>query len=138
MAFTLYDATVPSFLQVLGSVSRLVDKAEGYAGDNGLDADALIQARLAEDMLPFGYQVKSAAGHSLGAIEGVRKGVFSPDLTPWPDSFAGLRDLVARAIAGLQAVDADEVVVRIGSGRVSAADYICVLLDQPAVPVNVV
>jgi len=109
MAFTLYDATIPSFLQVLGSMSRLVDKAETFCTDNGLDPEDLIQARLADDMLPFGYQVKSAVGHSLGAIEGVRKGSFSPDMTPWPGTFDGLRALVAQAIAGLQAIDADEV-----------------------------
>lgn len=114
MAFTLYDATIPSYLQILASVSRLIDKAQGYAGEHGLDAGDLIQARLAEDMLPFGYQVKSATGHSFGAIEAVRKGVFSPDLTPWPDTFDGLRDLVAAAVAGLQAVDADEVEAFVG------------------------
>lgn len=109
MAVTLYTATIPSYLQILGSVSRLIDKAESFAADNGLDAAELIGARLADDMLPFGYQVKASVGHSLGAIEGVRAGVFSPDLTPWADTFAGLRDYVAHAITALQALDADEV-----------------------------
>jgi hypothetical protein len=114
MAFTLYDATVPSFLQILGAVSRLVDKAERFCSDNALPPEELLLARLAEDMLPFAYQVKSAVGHSLGAIEGVRQGSFSPDMSPWPDSFDGCRERVAHAIAALQAVDADEVESFIG------------------------
>jgi hypothetical protein len=114
MAITLYDATVPSFLQILGAVSRLVDKAESFCSDNALAPEDLLLARLAEDMLPFAYQVKSSAGHSLGAIEGVRQGSFSPDMTPWPDSFDGCRERVAQAIAGLQVVDADEVESFIG------------------------
>ena len=109
MAVTLYDATIPSFLQILGSVSRMIDKAEHYAADHAIEPSAMIAATLADDMLPFGYQVKSTVGHSLGAIEGVRKGTYSPDMTPWPDTFAGLREKVADAIVGLQAIDADEI-----------------------------
>jgi hypothetical protein len=60
----------------------LLSTAEAWCADRGLAPNDIIDARLAEDMLPFAYQVKSTAVHSLGAIEGVRKGVFSPDMTP--------------------------------------------------------
>jgi len=109
MAFTLYAATIPSYLQILESVSRLVGKAESFCTDTGLEPEALIQARLADDMLPFAYQVKSTAVHSLGAIEGVRKGTFSPDTTTPPDTFDGLREHVATTIAALRAIDPDDV-----------------------------
>ena len=33
MALSLYDTTVPSYLQILGSVSRLVGKAEAYCAE---------------------------------------------------------------------------------------------------------
>lgn len=114
MAFTLYAATIPSYLQILNSVSRLVTKAEDHCREAGLAPDALIQARLADDMLPFAYQVKSTAVHSIGAIEGVRKGVFSPDTTTPPDTFEGLRERAAQAIAALEAVTPDEMESFIG------------------------
>jgi hypothetical protein len=114
MAFTLYAATIPSYLQILGSVSRLVGKAESFCSEKGLAPEALIQARLAEDMLPFAYQVKSTAVHSLGAIEGVRKATFSPDTTTPPDSFDGLRERVTQTIAALEALNPDEVESFIG------------------------
>ena len=44
MAFTLYAATIPSYLQILGSVSRLIGKAESFCNENGLEPEALIQA----------------------------------------------------------------------------------------------
>ena len=94
MAFTLHSATIPSYLQILGSLSRLVGKAETHCAENGLEPGELIQARLAPDMLPFAYQVKSATVHSAGAIEGVRRGLFAPDTGPSPDTFAGLKDRV--------------------------------------------
>ena len=109
MAFTLYDATIPTYLQILGAVSGLVAKAEQFCADHALEPDALLQARLADDMLPFAYQVKSVAAHSIGAIEGVRQGVFSPDMTPPPATFDGLTATLDAAVAALQALDPDEV-----------------------------
>jgi hypothetical protein len=114
MALTLHAATIPSYLQILASLSRLIGKAEAYCAEKGLEPAELIQARLAPDMLPFGYQVKSAALHSAGAIEGVRKGLFAPDTAPWPDSFAGLKERVEGAIALLQAVQPAELESLIG------------------------
>jgi hypothetical protein len=109
MAFSLYAATVPSFRQILEAVSSLLSKAESFCGEKGIAPQDLIQARLAEDMLPFAYQVKSTAVHSLGAIEGVRRGVFSPDMTPPPETFAALKTRIAETIGALQAIDVAEV-----------------------------
>lgn len=80
----------------------------------GIDPEALIQTRLADDMLPFAYQVKSTAVHSIGAIEGVRKGTFSPDPTTPPATFDGLRERIGQTIAALEALDPDEVESFIG------------------------
>ena len=114
MSFSLYAATVPSYKQILGSVSGLLDKAENFCSEKGLAADDIIQARLAEDMQPFAYQVKSTAVHSLGAIEGVRRGVFSPDMTPPPESFAALQARIAETLAALELIDPVEVDAFVG------------------------
>jgi uncharacterized protein len=114
MAFSLYAATVPSYQQTLGAVLGLLGKAETFCADKGLAPQDIIQARLAEDMLPFAYQVKSTAVHSLGAIEGVRRGVFSPDMTTPPDSFPALKARIAATLAALEAVDAAEVDAFVG------------------------
>jgi hypothetical protein len=114
MSFSLYAATVPSYCQILESVGRLLGTADAWCADKGLAANDIIQARLAEDMLPFGYQVKSTAVHSLGAIEGVRKGVFSPDTTPPPETFAALKARIADALAALSAIEAAEVDAFVG------------------------
>ena len=109
MSFSLYTATVPSYCQILEAVGRLLGKAEAWCADRGVAPNDIIQARLAEDMLPFAYQVKATAVHSLGAIEGVRKGVFSPDMTPPPESFAALKARIADTLATLSAIEAAEV-----------------------------
>jgi uncharacterized protein len=109
MTFTLYSATVPNFLQTIGATIGLIDKAEAFCADTNLDPVALVDAKLADDMLPFGYQVKSVCAHSIGAIKGVRTGVFSPDLSPWPTDLAGLKAALTSAQSDLAAVSPAEI-----------------------------
>lgn len=109
MAISLYDATIPSQLQILRASAALIAKAEAFCGERGTPPQDIIQARLAEDMLPFAYQVKSIAVHSMGAIEGVRRGTFGPDTTPPPSDFAGLSGRLADAIAALEAIEPAEI-----------------------------
>lgn len=109
MTFSLYSAVVPSYLQILQAVLGLLDKAEAFCSERALAPEHILQARLAEDMFPFAYQVKSTAVHSLGAIEGVRRGVFSPDSTKPPETFAALEARIAGTLAALEAIDAAEV-----------------------------
>jgi hypothetical protein len=107
MPFSLYDAVVPSNLQTLRAVDALLDKAEAFCAEKKIVEADLIDARLVPDMLPFGYQVKSCVAHSVGGIEGVRAGTFSPDMSPWPTDFTGLHGALQRAIASLKEIDRD-------------------------------
>jgi hypothetical protein len=109
MTFSLYSATIPSYQQTLGAITGLLVTAEKFCAEKRLAPEEIIEARLAQDMLPFAYQVKSTAVHSLGSIEGVRRGVFSPDMTPPPQTFAALRARVAEALAALAEITAAEV-----------------------------
>jgi uncharacterized protein len=109
MSLTLHGAVVPTWLQVLGSVDKMIDKAESWCEASGHSPVELLGARLTEDMLPFAYQVKSCRVHSAMAIEGVRRGTFEPDMSPPPEDFAGLREAIAKAVITLEAVTVDEL-----------------------------
>lgn len=109
MPLSLYDAVVPSNLQILAALDRILEKAAAFCDDRGTAQADLIDARLAPDMLPLGYQVKSCAAHSIGGIEGARAGSFSPDTGGWPTDIAGLRAVLQRASAELSALDRDDV-----------------------------
>jgi hypothetical protein len=114
MAMSLYAVTVPSYRQTLQAVLGLLDKAQAFCAEKGQAPEDIILARLAEDMLPFAYQVKSTAVHSLGAIEGVRRGVFAPDQTPSPETFDALKAQITTTLGALEAIDAAEVDAFIG------------------------
>ena len=109
MALTLYAATVPSYRQILASVAGLLTKAQAFCAERGLAPADIIQARLASDMFPFSFQVRATVGHSIGAIEALRRGTYSPDRSPLPETFAELEPLVARAEAALEALDPGEL-----------------------------
>lgn len=105
---TLYEAIVPGWVQLLESISGLLQKAEAHCSEQSLPAERLINAKLAPDMFDFAYQVKSCAVHSIGAIRGVQSGNFSPDAAAPPGTFEGLSAKIAEAVDGLKALsDAD-------------------------------
>lgn len=109
MPLSLHAAYVPSALQMLGTAGHLIDTAERWCDESGMSEAELIGCRLAQDMLPFSYQIKSVAEHTQGSIEGVRAGVYSPDLDPPPVTFEALRTKVGSAIEALQAVSVEEM-----------------------------
>jgi hypothetical protein len=109
MSFSLYDAVVPSTLQILGALDQVLKKAKSFCDERGLPEAEMIDARLAQDMYPLGYQVKSCVVHSIGAIEGARAGSVSPDWSAWPTDFEGLGRALQGASAALSALDRNTV-----------------------------
>jgi hypothetical protein len=108
MAVSLYDATVASWIQTLGGVTGFLARGFDHCQERGIDPQAMVEARLYEDMFPLRFQVVSTVTHSVGAIEGVRKGVFSPPPTPELD-YTGLQRAVVDARAVLEMVSKEEV-----------------------------
>jgi uncharacterized protein len=101
MPFSLYDIAVPTFRQTLNAMAGLLDKAETHCAAKSIPAEDFVNARLIDDMLPFNYQVKSTIVHSLGALDALPTGVFSPDMTPPPATLAELKDKIGSALAAL-------------------------------------
>ncbi|HJS89500.1 MAG TPA: DUF1993 domain-containing protein [Steroidobacteraceae bacterium] len=109
MTFSLYAATVPSYRQILGAVAGLLRTAHTYCAEKNVAPADLLQARLAPDMFPFTQQVMMTVGHSIGAIEGIRKGVFTPDTSPPPDSLDELAQRVDGALEALARIEPAEI-----------------------------
>ena len=114
MPISLYTATVGSYLQILPAVANLVDKAEEHCKADGHTSDKLTDCRLADDMWNFAKQVSECGHHSARAIEGVRVGLFVPELDPAPLDFPSVKKGVGDSIALLEAVDPAEIEAMIG------------------------
>ena len=55
---SFYDATVPAFLQILGSLTGILGKAEAHCKAKNIAPEVLLSARLYPDMLPFSKQIQ--------------------------------------------------------------------------------
>lgn len=129
MPISLHAAVIAPCRQMLGTLAALLDKAEAWAAEQGIAEADIIGARLAPDMYNFAYQVKSASVHSIGAIEGVRRGSFSPDRTPPGESLAALRSQLQSTRDAIDAIDSAEIEALLGRDvrfviREYHADYV--------------
>lgn len=109
MAISFYDASVANYVQTLSAMTGVLDKGLGHCRETSIDPETIVETRLAPDMLPFSFQIHSVAHHSLGAIEGIRNGVFRPPGPKEPHSYAQLQGVVADALAALKKLTPAEV-----------------------------
>jgi len=114
MAFTLYDMVVPNFIQTLGAMQGVLAKGRAHAEKLTQDPNDYVGARLIENMLPLAFQVYSVAHHSIGAIDGVKAGVFTPDGPKDRMDYAGLEKMIADALSSVKALSQDEVNALVG------------------------
>jgi hypothetical protein len=109
MSTSLYDLSVGNYLQTVAAVSGFLDKGLAFCTSNNTDPNEIVETRLFADMLPFRFQVVSVAHHSLGTIEGLKKGVFAPPGQTAPLDYRGLQKLIADAAEALKAATPAEV-----------------------------
>ena len=108
MTISMYDASVPVFKQMLGSLSVVLKKAEAYAADNHIDPSTLLQARLFEDMFHLIRQVQIATDFAKGVtarLAGMDVPVYEDNET----TFEGLQRRIAKTIGFISDVPANKI-----------------------------
>jgi hypothetical protein len=95
---SFYDATVPAFLQILGSLSGLLTKAEAHCKAKNIQPEVLLNARLYPDMLPLSRQVQLVCDF---ATKGCARLTNSevPSIPDTEKSFEELRQRLANTVA---------------------------------------
>jgi uncharacterized protein len=114
MAFSLYDATVANYLQLLGAVGGFLEKSLAHFQEKGIETAEIVEAAFAPDMLPFRFQIVSVAHHSRGAIEAAESGVFLPSADRPGLDYAALQALVTEARNELSARTPEAVNALVG------------------------
>ena len=109
MAISLYELSVPTFLQTVRAVGAFLDKAAAHCAETGGDPDTFVDARLIADMAPFDFQIECVAHHSVWGVKAVTTGMFDPPGLVGSVPFADLRAMIARAEADLAAFTPEEV-----------------------------
>lgn len=109
MAFSLYDASVAHYLQILGAVGGVLDKGLAHFREKGMDPEEIVETRLISDMQPLRFQVVSVTHHSRGAIEAAKSGVFVPPTVAPGLDYAALQAMVKSARDELAALTPEAV-----------------------------
>jgi hypothetical protein len=121
MSLSMYNASVPVFRQVLGSLAAILEKAESHADLKKIEPDALLKARLFPDMFPLLRQVQVAADFAKGTVARLG-GAEVPRYEDVETDFAGLQARIAKTLAFIdsvprEAIDAgDSREITVGSG----------------------
>ena len=92
MIISMYQASVPRFVNILGNLSNILDKAQAHVDAKKLDAATLTTYRLFPDMLPMTTQVQIACD----AAKGVVARLAGVDIPVYEDNEKTLPELKAR------------------------------------------
>jgi hypothetical protein len=114
LSLTLFDASIPGYVRMLRNLSAILDKAEAYAREKGLDPAGLTAARLAPDMAPLTGQVQMASDSAKGGAARLAA-VEPPSMPDTETTFAELKERVAKTIAYLETIERDQI--NSGEGR---------------------
>ena len=108
MTLSMYQASVPVFIQGLTGLGGVIDKAAAHAAERNIDPAALLQARLYPDMFPFARQVQIATDFAKGGAARLA-GVEFPAYEDSETSFEELKARVDKTIAFLRTLDAAQI-----------------------------
>ena len=92
MIISMYQASVPRFVNILGNLSNILDKAQVHVDAKKLDTATLTTYRLFPDMLPMTPQVQIACDTAKGVVARLA-GV---EIPVYEDNEKTLADLKAR------------------------------------------
>ena len=109
MATSLYDMSVPTYIQTVGAVAAYLERGLAHCTDNNIDPESVVETRLFPDMLPFRFQIQSVAHHSLGTVKGLKEGVFHPPSDLAQLDYKGLQTLMADTLTALKAYTPEEI-----------------------------
>ncbi|MGR3506312.1 MAG: DUF1993 domain-containing protein [Paracoccaceae bacterium] len=109
MTTTLFDMSVPTFLQTVRAVRGFLKKAGLHCESSGANPDDLVTARLFSDMAPFWFQIECVDNYSVWGLEAMKNGAWTPPSLAQVVPFTDLEARMAGTEAALEALTPDEV-----------------------------
>lgn len=105
MSLSLYDVSIPVYLNGLRNLVANLDKAHGHAGDN---IAGWLEARLAPDMHPLTRQIQMVSDAAKGGAARLA-GIEPPSMPDEETTFAQLRERLEKTIAFVETIKPEQV-----------------------------
>ena len=108
MTISMYQASVPRFVNILGNLSNILGKAQAHIDAKKIADASLTAYRLFPDMLPMTTQVQIACDTAKGVVARL-SGVDAPVFEDNETTLAQLQARIAKTIAFVQTVPASKI-----------------------------
>jgi len=108
MSYSIHDASIPVMSRALTNLSKIIDKAVAQAKTEDKPLSSLTEAKLAEDMRPFTFQIQSASDAAKGAAARL-SGTTAPSMPDTETTFPELQARLQKTIDFLATVKADQL-----------------------------
>jgi hypothetical protein len=108
MTISMYQASLPRFINILGNLANILTKAEAHVAAKKIDPSVLPNFRIAPDMLPLTKQVQIACDTAKGLVARLSD-VPTPAFEDSEQTLAELKERIAKTIAFLNTVPATAI-----------------------------
>jgi len=108
MTMSMYQVSVPVFLQGLNGLSGVLAKSEAFCDSKKIDQAILLGTRLYPDMFPFSRQVEQVTVHASRGVAQLA-GLPQPTFEGSESTIGALRERVAKTISFIKTAKAEAV-----------------------------
>jgi uncharacterized protein len=108
MTISMYQASVPRFINILGNLANILDKAQAHVEAKKIAEGTLPGYRLFPDMLPMTSQVQIACDSAKGVVARLA-GIDIPVFEDNEKTLADLKARVAKTIAFIQTITPTQI-----------------------------
>jgi len=106
---SLHDNVVPTYIQFITSLKRIVMIAESARLEGNSKMTNILDARLAPDMMPLSFQINSIAVHSLSALKALISGEFDPQYSATFKDLSDVASYLTELRAEIAALDKESI-----------------------------
>ena len=108
MTISMYQASVPYFLRLLGNLREILQKGVAHAEAKKFDAAVLVHARLAPDMLPLVRQIQIASDNAKGPAARLA-GIDPPKFEDTETTMPQLLERIDKTVAFLKTLKPEQI-----------------------------
>lgn len=108
MSLSMYSASIPVLVRMLGNLSAILDKAAAHAEAKKIDPQVFLSARLAPDMFALTRQVQIAGDMAKGCAARLA-GLEVPSYEDSETSFPELKERIAKTVAFMQSIRPEQL-----------------------------
>ena len=126
LSLSLYDASIPVYLQLLRNLNHFLGKAETFAAEEGVTLASLTELNFGHGMANFTRQIQFASDAAKGGAARLA-GVEPPSMPDTETTFPELRERIAKTIAFVESLkpeqldgdDSREIVLKFPNGSMT-------------------